>query len=134
MINYKNVSLAATVMYALLFIFLLFTPDFIFWIFQIEGGETANFIARRAAMLFLGLTIIAYCGRAALHSVMRQAVALAMGISMAALAVLGMFEFFRGFSGPGIWFAILAETGFAGAYLSIWFTNRTQPASPDELN
>ncbi|MCF6322646.1 MAG: hypothetical protein L3J32_12900 [Rhizobiaceae bacterium] len=130
MTGFQKVSLAATLVYILLFLFLLFTPEFIFWIFQIEGSETADFIARRAAMLFLGLAIIAYFGRHSPNSIMRQAVSLGMGVSMVALAVLGAFEFFRGFSGPGIWFAILAETGFAIAYLSIWYTNRTRIDSP----
>jgi hypothetical protein len=120
MVNYKNISVAASILYLVLFLVLLMNPNLVFWIFDIEPSEAARFISRRASFLFFGLAIISWLGREAEHSTLRQAVAMGMSTMMAALAVLGLFEFLRGYAGAGILLAISAEIFFAVAYMKIW--------------
>ncbi len=124
MLNFKNVSLATVALTSVLFGLLLLVPDFIFFIFGIEGGEAARLLSRRAAMLFLGLAILSYFGRNAEHSIMRQAVCLGMAASMFGLALTGTYEFVRGYAGGGILLAVVAEIGFGAAYVRIWMKNR----------
>ncbi|MFK5978973.1 MAG: hypothetical protein QM488_08825 [Rhizobiaceae bacterium] len=123
MISFKNVSLAAAAVSSALFLCLLFLPDLIFFIFGIEGGEVARLMSRRAAMLFLGLATISYLGRDAPHSVLRQAVCMGMAACMAGLAIVGIFEFVRGFAGIGIFLAVATEIAFATVFARIWMEN-----------
>ena len=124
MLSFKNVSLAMVALAGVLFALLLLAPDLIFFIFNIEGSEAARLLSRRAAMLFLGLAIIAYFGRNAEHSSMRQAVCLGLAASMFGLALTGTYEFVRGYAGGGILLAVVAEIGFGAAYARIWANNR----------
>lgn len=117
--SYKVVSIAATGLYGALFVCLLVAPNLIYGLFGLAGDATADFLASRAAMLFLGLTVLSWLGRNAPHSSLRQAVTLAMATTMAGLMLTGMMEFFHGAAGVGIWFAIGGEALFLGLYLHI---------------
>ena len=108
----------------MLFFCLLLVPEWIFILFEVDGNESAYFISRRAAILFLGYAILSYLIRNAQHSDARQAVTLGICASMLSLALLGIFELFRGFAGIGIILAVLAEVFIAGSYFSIWFSHR----------
>lgn len=124
MFNFKNVSLAATALSGVLFVILLLAPELIFFIFSIEGSEAAKLLSRRAAMLFLGLAIITYLGRDAVHSALRQAVCVGMAATMFGLALTGTYEFARGYAGFGILLAVIAEIGFGVAFTRIWLAGR----------
>ncbi len=124
MITYKNVSIAATGLTFILFIILLFFPNLIFFIFNIEGAEAALLLSRRAAMLFLGLAVISFLGRDSAHSSLRQVVCLGMMAVMFGLALTGIFEFVRGYASFGILLAVVAEISFGAAYAVIWQKNR----------
>lgn len=123
MLRFKNVSLAAAALSGVLFLCLLLFPDLIFFIFDVEGGEVARLMSRRAAMLFLGLGTISYLGRKAPTSSLRQAICLGMASCMAGLALVGLFEFVRGFAGVGILLAVATEMLFAAAFGGIWLRN-----------
>jgi hypothetical protein len=124
MIEYRILSLISSGIAILLFISLLFVPEPIFILFGIGGNESAYFIARRAAMLFLMLAVIAYFSRHAQHTDTRQSILLGLTLSMFGLAMLGTFEFVRGFAGVGIFLAVGAELFLAVSYGSIWLLNR----------
>jgi hypothetical protein len=102
----------------------LVAPVLIFKLFQVQGNESAFFISRRAAMLFLGIASFLWLGRNATHSELRQAICVGLSLSMFALAILGVFEFVRGFVGMGIFVAVLTETVIGFAYYRIWKNNR----------
>ncbi len=120
MLNYKTISIASTVLTAILFLSLLLVPDVIFWVFSIEAGDAAYFIARRASILFLGLAILSFMSRDAQHSALRQNIILAMCVLWALMALMGLFELARAYAGFGILLAIFAEIGFAFGYFLIF--------------
>jgi len=120
MLNYKIVSIASAILTSILFLSLLLMPDLIFWIFSIETTEAANFIARRASILFLGLAILSFLSRNTPHSSLRQNIILAMFVLWSLMALLGLFELVRGFAGLGILLAITAEIIFAISYFLIF--------------
>lgn len=122
--NFKNVSTVMAVIAFTLFCILLLAPEVIFTLFQVPGNESAYFIARRAALLFLGIGVISWYGRSAAHSESRQAICIGLSASMLALAALGLFEFARGSVGLGIFLAVAAEVLIGGAYFRIWYSNR----------
>jgi hypothetical protein len=124
MITYKTLSTVMAILASALFLFLLFAPEIIFTLFQAEGNESAFFISRRAAMLFLCIAVFSWFGRNSVHSDLRQGICLGMSISMLALAVLGVVEFTRGIVGVGIFLAVITEVALAIGYFQIWKRNR----------
>lgn len=115
--NYRTLSLAASTLWAMLFLVLAFAPGVIGWLFHLDGAIVGDVLALRAAMLFLGLATIAYLGRDEPDSSLRRTVALGLGLAMAGLACTGLYEVARGVVGVGIWVAIIIETLLAAAYL-----------------
>ena len=88
-------------------------------LFEVEGNASAYFLARRAAMLFLGYAVMAYTVRNAERSHARQAIILGIGTAMLSLFILGGVELVRGFAGFGILLAMVAELLLAVAYFSL---------------
>ena len=124
MIDFKPLSTVTAIITFTLFLCLLIVPEMIFILFQIEESESAFFISRRAAMLFLGISIFSWLGRNAVHSISRQSICIGLAISMFGLAVLGSVEFLRGYAGVGVGLAVVTELLLGIAYTNIWLLNR----------
>ncbi len=118
--TFRTCCLAGSALAAVLAVVLVAVPGLVFWLFEIDAGDSAAFLGRRAAMLFLGLAVTLWAGRDALPSTGRQAIALGTGATFLALALLGGAELARGAAGPGILVAILIETLLGGAFLLRW--------------
>ena len=125
MIEFRKLSMITAIITFALFLVLLFFPEIIFILFQIPDNDSAFFISRRAAMLFLGIAVFSWLGRNAPHSELRQAICVGLSISMLALAGLGLFELIRGFSGLGIGLAIATEIFLGVSYFKIWAGNKS---------
>ena len=54
MLEFKNISIITAAITLILCVILMLAPEVIFLIFDIEESNSAFFIGRRAAMLFLG--------------------------------------------------------------------------------
>ncbi len=121
MIKFKVVSIITAVIALALCLVLILFPEVIFMLFNIDENSSAFFIGRRAAMLFLGISVFTWVGRNASHSESRQAICLGLTISMLALALLGITEYLRGFAGIGILLAVITEGILALLYFKIWF-------------
>jgi hypothetical protein len=124
MVNFKTLNLITSLMSFVLFVSLLVIPEPIFWLFQVEGNNSAFFISRRAAMLFLGIAVISFLSRSAKNSDTRQAIILGFACSMLGLVLLGLFEFLRGYVGAGIFLAMSAEAFLAVSYFYIWTSSK----------
>ncbi|SFR48178.1 hypothetical protein [Litoreibacter janthinus] len=105
---------------AALCLVLLFFPAPIYWLFSIDASASADFIARRAAMLFAGFSVLALVTSDTESDEVRQVVSLAFAVSMAGLMILGLFELFRGVAGLGIMLAVAVEAFFAFYYIRFW--------------
>lgn len=123
-LNFKKLSFVTASIAMILFVLLLLLPGLIFDLFGISGSDSAEFMARRASMLFLGISVICWMGRRSNHSTSRQATCMGLGIAMLALAVLGLVELLRGFVGAGILLAVTTELILSAAYFNIWFIHR----------
>ncbi len=117
--NFRSLSILSAALAAALFLTLLFMPGLVFWLFQIPGSESAAFLSRRAAVLFLGFGILMWLVRNAEGSPMRRAICIGWGTTMVALAILGTLEFLRGFVGIGIFSAVFIETFIGVSYLRL---------------
>ena len=123
MFNYKLLSYITFGISVILSILLLFLPETIFFLFGVDGNESAYFISRRAAMFFVGYAVISYFSRNAQPSVTRQSISLGIALSMLGFALLGLFEYFRNFAGTGIFLAISAELFLSIAYFFVWLSD-----------
>ncbi len=115
--TFANSCKAVAVLFAVLFVLLLITPEFIFWLFGVPQSETANLIARRAAMLFLGFAVISWSARNTPPTILRRGFSLGIVVSMAGLACTGTYEFLRGFANWPILLAVATECAFALIFL-----------------
>ena len=97
---------------------LLWAPGVIYFLFTITGDPVGDFLARRAAMLFVALAVMCWASRDAAPSAARNAIALGLAVGMIGLALTGAYEFVRGYVGIGIWLAIFTELAIAAAFLS----------------
>lgn len=118
--SYKLVSTAMAGLCLILSIALTFFPNLIYWLFELVPNGLGDFLAKRAAVLFLGLSILSYLSRNAPPSELRSAIALAFFVTMGGLALVGLYEYLRGYAGPGIWLAMSTETAFGYAFWRLW--------------
>lgn len=124
MITFKIISTFTALLSFILFLILLFFPESIFILFQIEGSSSAVFVSRRASMLFLGIAALTWSGKNAVHTASRQSVCMGMATCMVGMGIIGTFEFVKGNTGIGIVPAILTEWLVGASYFRIWFVNR----------
>ncbi|MBB1368881.1 hypothetical protein H5154_21305 [Pseudoalteromonas sp. SR44-5] len=122
MIKFKVVSIITAAIAFTLCLVLILIPEVLFMLFNIDENNSAFFIGRRAAMLFLGISVFSWFGRNAEHSESRQAICLSLSVSMFALAFLGSVEYLRGFAGIGILLAVITEASIALLYYKIWLS------------
>ncbi len=120
--TYQVVSYLTSALYFYLFVMLLFFPASFLNDIGIKSTESAEFLARRAAMLMLGFAVLAFFGKKMYHSPARQVMALAISVNMAGFALMGLFEFWRGFANTGILTAVTIESILAASYFLFWLT------------
>lgn len=116
-LSFRTLSILSAALSAALFLTLLFVPDLVFWLFQIPASESAAFLSRRAAILFLGFGILMWLVRNTENSPANRAICIGWGTAMTALAILGTLEFVRGFAGGGIFIAVFMEAFIGVSYL-----------------
>jgi hypothetical protein len=99
-------------------------PQFILWVWQINGTDSTLLMARRGAALFLGLAVMLWLARNAQSSLTRYALALGFLVSCAALAALGISDFVAGRAGLGILAAVTVEAVLALTFALVRHADR----------
>lgn len=124
MINFKTITTITAILCFILFITALLFPELLAMLFQIEGNEAAYFVARRAAILFMGLAVLLWFMRNSNHSSSIRAVCAGMSFLWIGMAVLGTIEFLRGYAGIGIIPPVIMELSIGISYSKLWLNNR----------
>ena len=99
-------------------------PQFILWVWQINGSDSTLLVARRGAALFLGLAVMLWLTRKAESSPTRDAIAVGFSVSCAALAALGIYDFVAGYAGIGILAAVTIESMLALSFALVRHADR----------
>ncbi|MCF6233039.1 MAG: hypothetical protein L3J36_08075 [Rhodobacteraceae bacterium] len=99
---------------------LVFLPEMVYWLFGLPQNELGDFLAKRAAMLFLGFSVLCFLSRNTQSTDVRRIVSAAVWVSMGGMALIGAYEFLRGYAGIGIWMAIMIETVTSVLFFRIW--------------
>ena len=123
--TYRFLSLALGAVATALFVALLFLPDVLLGIFAVDGTASAVFVARRTAMLFVGYAVLGFSLAPVTDHAVQRITSAAYALAMLGLAILGIYEFGRGFAGPGIFLAIITELFFAISFGRLWLTLRS---------
>ncbi|MBO6637394.1 MAG: hypothetical protein JJ920_05610 [Roseitalea sp.] len=114
--SYRLTSSLTALIFLALCLVLIFVPQLIYWLFGLAGNTVSDFLAKRAAFLFLGLAVLCFAARNTHSTEVRGVVSLAVLASMGSMALLGMLELWRGHAGPGILVAIAAEVALCAAH------------------
>ncbi|MCJ8296127.1 MAG: hypothetical protein MJK15_17115 [Colwellia sp.] len=132
---FKILALFTSLLCFYIFYLLFRTPEKFLFDVGVTGSEAAYFVARRAAMLMLGISVLMFCARNLKNGRARQAIVLSLVVTMSSLALLGSYEFSRGFVNEGIIGAIVIESMLAMAFFTIWLVNRGEiQASNKQVN
>jgi hypothetical protein len=99
-------------------------PQFILWVWQINGSDSTLLMARRGAALFMGFAVMLWLTRNAESSPTRHAIAVGFSVSCAALAALGMYDFVAGHAGIGILAAVTIEAMLALTFALVRHADR----------
>ena len=120
MVSFKALNSVTSVIAFILFVNFLIYPELLFFIFGIDGSGSSYFIARRLSILFLGISVLTWFSRNVEHSEARQAICASIYVSMFSMAMLGLFEYFRGAAHAGILVAVFTEMTIGYLYFVIW--------------
>jgi hypothetical protein len=121
---FKIVSIITSVLFLYLSIQLLFMTDSFVTDLGLDPSVASLFLARRAAMFMLGVSVLMFASRNLQHSKARQIICLATGITLLGLSFMGSYEFIRGTVNTSIFIAISVETLLCGSFCIIFFKNR----------
>ncbi|MEW5871190.1 MAG: hypothetical protein AB1894_18105 [Chloroflexota bacterium] len=121
-IVYQIVSSLTAALYFYLFVMLLFFPASFLRDIGVETNASAEFLARRAAMLMLAFAFLAFFGRKLSQPSAKQVVTAAISLNMAGFAVMGLFEFGRGFVNAEILVIVAIEALLAVLYFLFWLS------------
>lgn len=127
--TFKQISSFSALLFATLGVLLFAMPSVIFWMFELQQHELGDFLARRAALLFLGLTVLCFLARNSQHHEVQRIVSVSMCVSMGAMAMLGAYEALRGYAGPGIWGAIFVEVCVSALFFRAWRQTSQEPTA-----
>jgi len=120
--TFRFMAIASAIIAAVLTLVYGLMPGQVYAIFSIDdGGPAAEFISRRAAVLFLGYAVLLWALRNAPPSAERRAVCLAAAVMTGVLALLGTAEVLRGFAGPLTWSVIVLEFALMAGFARLWF-------------
>ena len=115
---YQTVALICSIIFTALCLTLLFLPGLIYWLFDLAESPAATVLAKRAGILFLGLSALLFLTRQDAANPTRHSVQSAVALMLGAMAVLGGLEWLRGTVGNGIWVAIVVEVVLALALIT----------------
>ena len=107
--SYRTVAATCAALFTVLALCLLAAPSVLFWLFSQDPSASAEFLAKRAAVLFVGLALLLLWTKDHPPSETRKSIANAIAVSMLLLAALGLFEWVRGNTGAGVIFAVVTE-------------------------
>lgn len=103
--------------FAALFLAYLLLPGLPLLAFGIDGTPGAQFVARRAGILMLGLAVMLMLLRNQPPSEARQAVAIALVVTWAGLAIFGAQAILRGVASWTGWGTVVVEVVLAALFV-----------------
>ncbi len=104
----------------MLCVVLVFLPEIVFWLFGLQQNDVGDFLAKRAGVLFFGYSLLCFCTRNSTSSQLQAVVSLVIGATLALMAIMGIYEYARGYAGIGILVAVVIELLMAYVLTKHW--------------
>ncbi|AUR05914.1 hypothetical protein PhaeoP72_03996 (plasmid) [Phaeobacter inhibens] len=104
--------------FAVLSLVLLFTPHLVPTVFDLESAVSTEIIAKRAGILFAGLTYLTLSTASHPQNATKDRIEQAIALLLMGLAILGAVEWMNGRLGLGVWLAIGIEILLVGLLLT----------------
>ena len=117
--TFRAASTLSALVFAGLSLGLLAAPGLFAALFGLDPSVGAEVMARRAGVIFAGLTVIFAALRPLADAALIRGVALGGLVMMVGMIGLGLIEWGLGRVGPGILVAVLAEVVLALIYLRL---------------
>ena len=117
--TFRAASTLSALVFAGLSLGLLAAPGLFAALFGLDPSVGAEVMARRAGVIFAGLTVIFAALRPLADAALIRGVALGGLVMMVGMIGLGLIEWGLGRVGPGILVAVLAEVVLALLYLRL---------------
>lgn len=109
MIPFRVVAMILAVLFVALFVVLAFFGTAYMRTYGVAATPASEFMALRAAPMFLGLAVMFWMLRNVSAGPVRGAVCTGTAVLFAGIAVTGIYEFARGFASFNILIAAVAE-------------------------
>ncbi|WP_178111140.1 hypothetical protein [Pseudomonas sp. 8Z] len=87
----------------------LFSPESMLAQWGVQYSDGAGVMSRRGAAFYIGIAAMLFMARGAEHSTARMAIVQGVIVALAALMLLGVYEFFAGHASGQILVAVLIE-------------------------
>jgi len=121
---FKLLSIGTAILFAYLFLTLLLNSESFLAGLGLESSEASSFLAKRASMFMLGISVLMFGLRGLTQSKARQVICLATGITMLGLAFLGAYELSIGTVNSSILTAIIIEMILFVSFIIIIYMDR----------
>jgi hypothetical protein len=121
---FKIVSIFTSVLFAYLFFTLLLNSESFLNGLGLQSSLASFFLARRASIFMLGISVLMFGSRNFPHSKARQIICFAISIMMFGFACTGSYEFIKGNVNSSILGSIIIEIILSISFGIIVFINR----------
>lgn len=127
-LTYRTSGRLCAAVFALLTACLLMAPGLVYALFDLQGSEGADVLARRSGLLLAGLAYLMWICAGHPPNPTRRCVTTSLCLIMASLAGLGAVEWARGAVGAGVWSAIAVELSLVAL---LWAAERRDSLKGD---
>ena len=121
---FKIICILTSLLFAYLFFTLLIDSESFLKGLGLESSVSTFFLARRASIFMLGISVLLLFAMNLSHSKARQIICLATGITMLGLSLTGIYEFINGSINSTIIPPIIIEIILGFSFLIVIFINR----------
>lgn len=122
--TFKVMALLTTIAGSILGLRFLFAGASVLKQWGLDVTAGAVVVSRRIGALYLGIALLFFLGRTAAPSDLRSAVCLGIGVAIALLAGLGLFELRARRVSTGIIVPVIVETVVAAGFFWAWWGGR----------
>lgn len=120
---FKILSIVTSMLFVYLFSQLLFNSVSFINDLGLQATDTASILCQRTSMFMLGFSVLLFSSKNLPHSIARQNICLATGITMIGLACMGSYEFIKGTVDSSMLIAISLETTLGTSFLIVFFSH-----------
>ena len=119
-LSFHSLALTTSILFSLLSVVWMFAPTKLLSAWNVDYTASTGLVGRRAAALYLGFVVMFFIARNAEPSIIRTALIYGLITTCLMLALLGLYELFKGRASKGILSAVFIEITLSLLFLLVW--------------